>query len=110
MLNQAWEPAIDAVVEPHNFVGGMILHFTQVNECLNDGTVSPDIGSAQIVHAQDLYVFEGHNSAGVGLGNCAGDGGVCQSSGDTIICKRAGVQQILAPAFYFYRRPSMFND
>jgi hypothetical protein len=63
VLNQAGQPAIDAVVEAIDFVGGVVFHFAQVDERFDDGAVSPDIGPAQVVHAQDLYVFEGHKLA-----------------------------------------------
>jgi hypothetical protein len=41
----------------------VVFHFAQVNERFDDGAVSPDVGPTQVVHAQDLDVFEGHKLA-----------------------------------------------
>ena len=83
----------------------MVFHLAQVDQCFDDGAVGPDIGSAQVVHAQDLNVFEGHNLAeDLGGGSDSkhrGRHGDLRGCGDTIICKRAGVQQSPGSCFYF---------
>ena len=72
VFNQAGQPAVDAIVETVNFVGRVIFHLAQINEGFDDGAVSPDIGPAQVVHAQDLDVFECHKLAEV-LSESLGD-------------------------------------
>jgi hypothetical protein len=115
VFDQAGQPSVDAVIETINFVGGVVFHLAQVDERFDDGAVSPDIGPTQVVHAQDLNVFEGHKLAEVlsgGLvwlkqGESRGHHSDLRGCGDTIICIRAGVQQSLGSCFYFYRRPSI---
>ena len=97
MLHEARQPAIETVVETFNFVGGVVFHFTQVNQGLDDGAVGPDVGSAQVIHAQDLNVFEGHKLAKKWVG-------------DTIEPTGAGVQQSPGSCFFLYRRPSIDID
>jgi len=107
VLDQTGQPSVDAVVEAFDFVGGVVFHFAQVNERFNDGAVSPDIGPAQIVHAQDLNVFEGHSLArcvsGESRGESRGRHGQRKGCGDTIICHCAGVQQSLGSCFLFFQ-------
>lgn len=72
VLDQAGQPTVDAVVETINFVGGVVFHLTQVDERFDDRAVSPNIGPTQVVHAQDLNVFEGHKLAEVLSGGLGG--------------------------------------
>jgi hypothetical protein len=109
VLDQARQPTVEAVVETFDFVGGMVLHFTQIDQRFNDRAVSPNIGAAQVVHAQDLNVFEGHKLAGkVGDGSGAEQQGRrrgLQGCNDTIVGIHAGVQQGPGSCFIFDRDP-----
>jgi hypothetical protein len=60
VLDQPRQPSVEPVVESVNFVGRVVFHLAQIDQRLDDGAVGPDVGSTQVIHAQNLNVFECH--------------------------------------------------
>jgi hypothetical protein len=56
VLDQAWQPSGQALIEALQGVGGKVFQSANVNQSLHDRAVSPDVRSAQVGHAQKLDV------------------------------------------------------
>ena len=56
VLDQAWQPSGQALIEALQGVGGKVFQSADVNQSLHDRAVSPDVRSAQVGHAQKLDV------------------------------------------------------
>jgi hypothetical protein len=86
VFDQAGQPSVEAVVETFDFVGGVVFHLTQIDQGFDDGAVSPDVGSAQIIHAQNLDVFKSHVQLCEWVGTEAKDSAAtaCNAKGYTV--------------------------
>ena len=60
VLDHARQPRRQALVKPRQGIGGKVFQVTNVDQCLHDRTVCPDVGTAQMGHAQKLDGFGVH--------------------------------------------------
>ena len=64
VLDQAWQPSGQALVEAGQGVGGEVLQRADVDHGFDHGAVRPDVGAAQMRHAADHDVGEGAGRLG----------------------------------------------
>jgi hypothetical protein len=57
VFNQAWQKTVQARVKPRQRVGRVIFQDANINPCLNDRPVGPDVGPPQVHHPKDVYIF-----------------------------------------------------
>lgn len=60
VFNQSGQPVCQTLVEARQGVRREVFQRANVNQRLHDRTVSPDVGTAQMGHAQKLDVFGVH--------------------------------------------------
>ena len=104
VFNQSGQKCYQSLVKAGNGVGGMVFQFADIDPGLNDGSVGPDVGAAQVSYPENVDIFlKKHGCMWIGQSTDLALSALCILSYPASVWRTGGIQGVVSSSYPVFR-------